>query len=490
MGKIECPNLRSAFTHSSFISQQIEKELSKGYIIGPYSKPPFDNYRINPIGVAIRKFSGKKRRIDDLSWPHGESDFESINSMINKEAYSLSYVKVDDAIAVLNQLGRSCMLCKTDIVDAFKLVPVRKELWHLYGFKWKDSYYFSVRLPFGSRSSPKIFDALSTAIVWIAKHNYGIPWLFHLLDDFLAICPPFSNADQTMASLLLVFDRLKVPISPAKTEGPSLSLIWLGLLINTHTMQMLLPSDKKKRIIEILQQFLSVRSCSKRELLSLLGHLNFACRVIPAGRSFISRLIQCSCSKPNLEDRVYLDYESTRDIDMWFSLLSNWNGISMFLENDAQTAESLHLETDASGLGYGGIYKTHYFMGTWPPELTLSNPGMSIAFQELYPIVVAAKLWGPEWSRKRIMFYSDNKATVQSLNKGRSHSPEINKLIRSLVILATKHSFMFSAHYLEGIRNSTADAISRFQIDKFRELAPLADPHPTRLPDMTDVMLN
>ena len=409
--------------------------------------------------------------------------------MIDKETYSLSYVRVDDAVRVINELGRSSMLCKTDIVDAFKLVPLRKDLWHLYGFKWKGYYYFSVKLPFGSRSSPKIFDNLSKAIVWIAKHNYNIKWLFHLLDDFLAICPPKANANQTMASLLHVFDILKVPVSPAKTEGPTTALIWLGILIDTLTMQILLPDDKKQRILQILRHFLAVRSCSKRELLSLLGHLNFACRVIPAGRSFISRLIQCSCTQPKLDDTVFICHETSRDIDMWFTLLSEWNGVSMFLEDKFSSAESLRLETDASGIGYGGIFSSQFFMGKWPPELTISAINdISIAFQELYPIVVAAKLWGAMWSRKRIMFHSDNEAAVAALNKGRSRSPAINKLIRALVILATKYSFMFSAHYYPGFRNTTADAISRFQLQRFRKLAPHADTFPTALPDMSDVM--
>ena len=204
-----------------------------------------------------------------------------------------------------------------------------------------------------------------------------------------------------MDSLLQVFSDLKVPISPQKTEGPSFSLVWLGLSINTFTI--FLPLDKKSRILDILQKFLNRRRCSKRELLSLLGHLNFASRAIPAGRSFVSRLIQCSCSQPHLDSIVELSSESVRDIDMWFQLLKHWNGVSVFLENDICTSQSLQIETDASGLGFDGIYKSHYFQGKWPPGLEISpGSGISIAFQELYPIVVAAKLWGSQWVSKRI----------------------------------------------------------------------------------------
>ncbi len=287
-GQTEFPNLMSAKIHPSFISDQIDKDVSKGYLIGPFRKPPYSQYRVNPIGVAIRKFSGKKRRIDDLSWPHGEQEAVSLNSTIDKEIYSLKYVRLDDAISILNELGKSTTLCKTDVVDAFKLVPISKNLWHLYGIKWKGLYYFSVRLPFGSRSSPKIFNMLSSAIVWIAKNNYNIQWLLHLLDDFLAMSPPHQNPEVTMQALLSVFKNLNIPISPQKTEGPTVSLIWLGLNLDTLNMKIFLPLDKKSRILDILNNFLNKKTCTKRELLSLLGHLNFACRAVPAGRSFVS----------------------------------------------------------------------------------------------------------------------------------------------------------------------------------------------------------
>ena len=45
---------------------------------------------------------------------------------------------------------------------------------------------------------------------------------------------------------------------------------------------------------------------SKRELLSLLGHLNFAMRVIPQGRSFISRLLDLSKSVEKLHDIIII----------------------------------------------------------------------------------------------------------------------------------------------------------------------------------------
>jgi hypothetical protein len=44
--------------------------VEKGYQKGAFEKPPFDMYRVSPIGIVEGKYSGKKRLIVDLSSPH------------------------------------------------------------------------------------------------------------------------------------------------------------------------------------------------------------------------------------------------------------------------------------------------------------------------------------------------------------------------------------------------------------------------------------
>lgn len=159
-----CENLLSARQQQTLVDELIHKELTKGFLLGPFEKPPFPLFRVSPIGVATGKYSGKKRLIVDLSAPHEHAKHSSINETINKEDCSLSYVKIDDAIRIIQSTGRGSWLCKADISDAFKLLPIRKDQWCLYGIKWREQFYFYQRLTFGCRSSPAIFDQLSQAI--------------------------------------------------------------------------------------------------------------------------------------------------------------------------------------------------------------------------------------------------------------------------------------------------------------------------------------
>ena len=183
----ECKNLRSALQNADTVDALLSREIEKGFLSGPYKVPPFQNYRVSPLGIAEHKYSKKKRLIVDLSAPNYIETHPSINELIDKNQCSLSYVSIDDAIKIIIQKGPGSLMCKTDISDAFKLIPILPSQYHLYCVKWRDAYYYYTRLSFGCRSSPKIFDQFSQAICWIAQNNYKIESILHLLDDFLTL---------------------------------------------------------------------------------------------------------------------------------------------------------------------------------------------------------------------------------------------------------------------------------------------------------------
>ena len=111
-----------------------------------------------------------------------------------------------------------------------------------------------------------------------------------------------------------------------------------------------------------------------------------------------------------------------------------------------------------------------------------------MAFLELYPIVVAAVLWGKYWKGKQILFHCDNLATVKILSKGRSKEPYIMKLMRKLVMCAAHGNFAIYSEHVAGKLNSIADSLSRFQLQRFHQLAPNADPEPKQCPTLKEII--
>jgi hypothetical protein len=470
----ECKNSLSARRDRDFVTSALEQEVANGYLSGPCDRLPFSNYRVSPIGVAIGKYSGKKRLILDLSSPHNEGEIISVNSAIDKEDYSLQYVTIDDAIRVICKLGRGAILIKVDVKDAFRILPVSPTQWPHLCIKWDGQYYWYVRLPFGSRSSPKIFTMLSEAIHWIATNRDDFKHLMFLLDDFLLIEDKNADGERAKSRLLRIFERLGVPLNDKKTVGPATTLEYLGIILDSDRMEARLPMAKLVRIRTLIQGALHCTSCTKRELLSLLGHLNFACRVIYHGRTFLSRLIKASTVVRELYHKIYLSHDCKEDLFMWGTLLQRWNGVSMFHIGDFVSSVDLAIFTDSSSkTGFGGYCQDvqEAFLDTWdnhPVPVTAD----AMSYLELYPIVVSCTVWGKHWQRRRIKFMCDNEGTVAILRKGRSQCEHINKLMRHMAIVATQYNFTFTSQWLSTKVNIHADALSRGNLSVFQDLAP------------------
>ena len=148
--------------------------------MGPLSAtddlPPlhFNRFGVIPKGHNM----GKWRMITDLSFPHGRSVNDGIDSTLS----SLSYIAVDDIAVVVTHLGPGTLLAKVDIESAYRLIPVHPQDRPLLAVRWNGQIFIDQMLPFGLCSATKIFNALADALSWHLQQA-GIPHLFHYLDD-------------------------------------------------------------------------------------------------------------------------------------------------------------------------------------------------------------------------------------------------------------------------------------------------------------------
>ena len=136
------------------------------------------------------------------------------------------------------------------------------------------------------------------------------------------------------------------------------------------------------------------------ELHSPIGTLQFACKVVVPGRTFLQRVIDLTKGVPSRFHHIRLDKEFLRDLDRWKTFLSKWNGRSLFLESSTTPTPDLELYTDAAGsVGFGGYFQGKWFQGHWPPHMLLNREwGISIEWQELFPSLLPA-LYGTHFLR-------------------------------------------------------------------------------------------
>ena len=98
-------------------------------------------------------------------------------------------------------------------------------------------------------------------------------------------------------------------------------------------MEARLSIEKIEKLKDDISAFSQKKRCTKRELLSLVGSLGFACKVIVPGRSFLSRIITLSCTVSRLHHRVYINTQVRDDLCVWYKFLSDWIGREFFLSD-------------------------------------------------------------------------------------------------------------------------------------------------------------
>ena len=151
--------------------------------------------------------------------------------IIPHEYCSVSYANIEDAIRFIKTAGHGCFLAKTDIQSVFRIILINTKDFHLLGMKWENLYYYD-------------------------RHRLRIEFILHLLDDFRIIAPSYEACSQYLALFLRLCSYLGVPMAPDKTVGPSTNLSFVGIELDSLSMEAGLPHDKIHKYTALIWQFL------------------------------------------------------------------------------------------------------------------------------------------------------------------------------------------------------------------------------------------
>ena len=470
---------RLRILHPAVISTNLQQEVRKGHLVGPLNPSDYPFVHTSSLGAVPKKHCiDKWRLILDLSHPKGAS----VNDGIARNLCSLSYMKVDDVVQQVLQLGRGALLAKIDIESAFRNIPVHPHDRHLLGMRWCNQLYIDTVLPFGLRSAPKIFNCIADALQWIGRKQ-GITYLEHFLDDFITSGAPSSEeCKQNLSLLIWICDKLGLPLAIDKQEGPSTCLVYLGIEVDTENLELRLPLPKLLRLQSTLTHWANLKCSKKRNLESLVGQLHDASIVVRPGRTFIRRLIDLlkASHHRSANSFIRLNVEARSDIMWWCRFIEHWNGLSM-MHQSRRNSPSISLTSDASGSwGCGTFYQEKWFQYKW----NHATQDYHITFKELLPIVISAALWGPHWANQTIQCHCDNESVVHIINTGTSKDQAVMGLMRCLHFIAARFNMLLSATHIAGSSNYLADALSRNNLHLFFANYPQAQPTPSRIPSL------
>jgi hypothetical protein len=401
--------------------------------LGPFDYPPFDLSSINALGV-VDKPNGGHRIILDLSQPD-----DSVNSHIFKDDFPLSVSSVDDAIKIISDTGTGCFMAKIDLKQAYRQIPVRKVDWHFLCYSIMGYYFLDTVLPFGLRSSAAIFCCLAKAIAWICVHVYEIKGLINYYDDYLIVRATEDLCARDLRCFLHVCNILNVPVEFTKVDGPATTMHFLGIELQSVLMLARLPPNKLHDLSVLLPAWLGKKSCTKRELQSIIGKLAWCARIMPSGRVFLRHLIDKLSHVSRPLHHIAVTQHMKLDFRWWIAILRQWNGVSMFIDPRWSSPPQHSLHTAVADQFCSGGWANHMFIIRWPQWLL--NSHVSPPWFHLYPIVIAAMVWASHLHKKRVVFHCFSQPLADIWSKGTCKCKPTMNLIRMLFFISASNNF-------------------------------------------------
>ena len=120
-----------------------------------------------------------------------------------------------------------------------------------------------------------------------------------------------------------------------------------GIDIDTVAGELHLPEEKLSRLMSLLQEWGSKKSCQIKELETLIGLLSHACKVVRPGRSFLHRLLDllhATSSRCGGNCVIRLN----RSCHAWWGeFVGKWNGVSFLCPSLEMPV--VEVASDASG---------------------------------------------------------------------------------------------------------------------------------------------
>jgi hypothetical protein len=398
--------------------------------------------------------------------------------------------------------------------------------------------FVNSRFPFGLRSAPRIFELLAQTIRQIASYMFNVQLSVSYLDDIIIMQTSKEACEDDLAIYLAVLQMLGLEPQMEKVSSEaSTQCDFLGLDIDTEKEEVRMPQKRMEMMLAIIEEWIGKKSCTRVELERLIGSLTHMTKGVPAGKLFMRRMIDTLWSKEcpradqatiplgcddiqgdthemygrqqtmeeieaamskkfetlapkalkqkqrykrKAQQQLILSEEFHLDLQWWRANARTFNHHGFPFMTDAMPSFTCELETasDASDQGHGAYHGGAWYACRWEEGEKDKFP---IFYRELYAVIRAISTWGDQWKGQVIHFYCDSTNAILAAKKATSKNKSMMHLLRHLHTLCVDFQCHVYFEYINTKKNAKADALSKLNIVKFRNLHPTAYALPSPL---------
>ena len=319
---------------------EVEKLLRKGAI---EEVEPCENQFLSNI-FTIPKKGGERRLVVDM---------RDLNNFIEPVHF-----KMEDLSHLPSLLRRGDFMCKIDLKDAYQTIPIAKKSRIYLRFLWRGRLYQFTCLPFGLRSSPRIFTkVLKPLLVYLRA--LGVRLLVYLDNILIMAATPELCLEHTQLTWQLLTDLGFLGNLKKSVLAPKQQAEYLGFIVNSIEMKLFLMEEK------LLRSKLEAEMLLKSNpVVKILGKL---LGLLPVNSSS-----HCSGSSPfqkftgrydkglkrlkggqGYRSVVCLSPEAMKELEWWRDYVKMNNGKSILPLEEQDTIFS-----DTSKQGWGGTFES------------------------------------------------------------------------------------------------------------------------------------
>ena len=227
------------------------------------------------------------------------------------------HFKMENINTALHTIAPGDYLVSLDLKDAYFSIPIFKPHRKFLRFKWSDQTYKFTCLPFGYSLAPTVFTkVLKSVISYLRANGYKI---VIFLDDILLIGSSVEECLSQLSSLRVLLESLGFVINVNKSQLiPVTRILYLGFIIDTISMMLLLPDEKVDKILCACQNLLTCVNPSVREVAHVIGLLVSAFPAVNFLKLHYRSIELCKSQalsvNPDFDQKIQLDPSARSDL--------------------------------------------------------------------------------------------------------------------------------------------------------------------------------
>lgn len=314
-----------------------------------------------------------------------------------------------------------------DLQDAYLSVPVHHSCRKFLRFSFQGIIYEFKALPFGLALAPYVFTKILKPVLSYLREREFLS--VNYLDDFLLFGNNVKECNINSKSTIHILSSLGFLINEEKCQlVPSQKIKFLGFILDSHNMSIILPNDKRLALKKRVELFANKSVCKIRNFASLIGSLVSVCRAILYGKVYIrdlerEKFYAIEKSNDNYDANMHLSKYS--DYDWWIKKLS----LPVIGRPLIRKLFEHEIFSDASLSGWGACMGNQRSHGWWSDNEKLEH----INYLELRAVYYALRCFAGDLHSVDIVLRIDNTTAISYINKmGSIKYPKLSSLAKSI----------------------------------------------------------